>query len=682
MPFCWLFEVAFPLITRFFIVCILALLGSSLAYAQSRMPGDLSTLPGSSPQEFDLLDNTGRWVPLGTASGGTISLINALDPRSFGAKCDGTTDDTAALATWAAAITNGSVAHVVGTCTTTQPIVFPIVDHVSLTGDGFGSSKLLYTGATTNVSSVFKFGSRVASSCSINQWTFKGLSFESNTKMTGGYAVEISDLCAGLVSGISIGNQFGGTRNWWSGIHFDGGNSVKGYGMFIWGQTPTSGSGATGLTVNGDAFHQFTDPNFHGVTLVGFDIGINIAGWAGGFVLDFSDILENNTQVRISQDVIATGNNQIFFGPSTFLDKTVSGPEVDVVDAGGSQPFLTFNDTWLASSFSHGLLVEPGTSWNILMNGGFVYNIGAGSSSIDGIHNESTTGKIWVNGVRFGATGGYCVNSTVANPNIVLDNPIFPPGADSQHCGTTFNSATITPVSNFGYSNGGELSTPSVVLTGRGPQSPSSSDVAFVPLGAPGPTDENNWDVFSSISDQSLQFRALNDAFSSSSLFAEFTRGSGFSLSGASFILNVPEVVNGMVAGTVFESTNVGPDFQWRPVGGSLPTDSKNWDFLEGSSNGNLVLRALNDDFTTAVTYMLITRGTTDTLTGASVQFNTPVIAAVYLISALPACNSGLTGANAYVTNGQTSPPYLGAVSATGSTVAPVFCNGSGWVYH
>jgi hypothetical protein len=52
-----------------------------------------------------------------------------------------------------------------------------------------------------------------------------------------------------------------------------------------------------------------------------------------------------------------------------------------------------------------------------------------------------------------------------------------------------------------------------------------------------------------------------------------------------------------------------------------------------------------------------------------------------YPILSLPACNSALQGARAHVTNGQSSPSFLGAVSTTGSVVAPVFCNGSGWVY-
>ena len=50
-------------------------------------------------------------------------------------------------------------------------------------------------------------------------------------------------------------------------------------------------------------------------------------------------------------------------------------------------------------------------------------------------------------------------------------------------------------------------------------------------------------------------------------------------------------------------------------------------------------------------------------------------------ISGLATCNSGFSGNFAVVSNGITSPTYHQAVSSTGSTAQPVFCNGSAWVY-
>ena len=52
-----------------------------------------------------------------------------------------------------------------------------------------------------------------------------------------------------------------------------------------------------------------------------------------------------------------------------------------------------------------------------------------------------------------------------------------------------------------------------------------------------------------------------------------------------------------------------------------------------------------------------------------------------YTIGTLPTCNAAEEGVRLYVTNGQTSPSFMGTVFTTGAVVAPVFCNGSGWVY-
>jgi hypothetical protein len=52
-----------------------------------------------------------------------------------------------------------------------------------------------------------------------------------------------------------------------------------------------------------------------------------------------------------------------------------------------------------------------------------------------------------------------------------------------------------------------------------------------------------------------------------------------------------------------------------------------------------------------------------------------------FTISNLPSCGGSTKGARLYVTNAQTTPTFLGAAAAIGAVVAPVFCNGSSWVY-
>lgn len=74
------------------------------------------------------------------------------------------------------------------------------------------------------------------------------------------------------------------------------------------------------------------------------------------------------------------------------------------------------------------------------------------------------------------------------------------------------------------------------------------------------------------------------------------------------------------------------------------------------------------------------------TITSDGTNYQTSACTALeppgYTIATLPTCNTAAEGQKSFVTNGQTSPTFLGTVSTTGAVVAPVFCNGSGWVYY
>ena len=80
-------------------LALLALLLATAAQAQQRQPANLSTLPQSSPQEFDLLDNQGRWMPFGVGQNGAFSPYGGAgsDLRSFGCVADGVTDQGACV---------------------------------------------------------------------------------------------------------------------------------------------------------------------------------------------------------------------------------------------------------------------------------------------------------------------------------------------------------------------------------------------------------------------------------------------------------------------------------------------------------------------------------------------------------------------------------------------------------
>jgi hypothetical protein len=77
---------------------------------------------------------------------------------------------------------------------------------------------------------------------------------------------------------------------------------------------------------------------------------------------------------------------------------------------------------------------------------------------------------------------------------------------------------------------------------------------------------------------------------------------------------------------------------------------------------------------------LIIGTGTTDPGIG-NVQAGGWIGTGTTTIGGLPSCSSSLEGARYIVTNGVSSPTFGGTVSTIGSTVAPVTCNGSSWIY-
>lgn len=57
------------------------------------------------------------------------------------------------------------------------------------------------------------------------------------------------------------------------------------------------------------------------------------------------------------------------------------------------------------------------------------------------------------------------------------------------------------------------------------------------------------------------------------------------------------------------------------------------------------------------------------------------VPAKIYTIANLPSGANAVKGMRAIVSNGAAAPTFLGALGTPATTVAPVFYNGTAWVY-
>ena len=315
----------------------------------------------------------------------SATLMKAVSPTDppFNAKCDGITDDSAALQSWLNVMGTYSTAYAAdysgvipaATCAFTTSL--SISGRNAITIMGLGQNSLLkYTGASTTVTP-FTFGSTTGG-CSITSLTLKDFYLASATHMTAGAAIELDDACAVRMQNLGMqDNAGGGYGNWYVGLIVKGGNQVYLADNII------SGSLSPIIAYGDDPPHgstQLTDLRIRGGLLIGgSSAGVNLAGNVGGAAIDGVDILQNGTQLRISQDLVAIPNIQVFIGPTAFLDATTGGAgiDIDVEDAGGNNSILTISGASIASAGAQCVVFGNNAHWELNWNGGLLANCAA-----------------------------------------------------------------------------------------------------------------------------------------------------------------------------------------------------------------------------------------------------------------------------------------------------------------
>lgn len=376
--------------------------------------------------------------------------IRAVTPEDYGAKCDGSTDDSTALQNWLNALNSdlgGFIPPSPTPCTFQSALAPPVVNGLSIWGAGIGASELRYTGSNTAVTPII-FGT-TDNSCSMSGLTIHDFLVSSATLMTAGSGINLYDTCGTRMFNMSIANNAGGGYgNWFQGIGIVGGNQV-----YMTNNAFTGSS--TAVLAYGDSSVQLTDLRINGGIIIGATIGINIGGNIGGFNLDGASVLQNGTNLKISQDFVAHPNLQVFLGPLLDLDVTSGGTgrDIDIEDAGGSGSILTINGTWIASAATSCFNIASGTTWIVQWTGGNLVNCGT-----DGLTQNSTTVTVHATSVLTDFTGdgysgstGYAFNCVAVNQNVFLkDIHFFSWGASgpySANCHpqtfTSFNTPEI-----------------------------------------------------------------------------------------------------------------------------------------------------------------------------------------------------------------------------------------------
>lgn len=333
-------------------------------------------------------------IATGSTTSRTLAarFADVVNVKDFGALGDAVTDDTVAInAAYAATATAGCLYFPAGDYRHATALVFDLAKRIAFIGEGVRQTRLVYNGASTTANCV-TFGDGTTSEQGLR---IEGIGFSSNVIMTAGCGVRFRKVVRSHLTNVYFGHQ-DGNGNYYHAVWFDGFD-------FVTLDQFQARASQDGIRISGNSVKA--DLLLTGGKIASCTIGLHIAGDAGGVCVDMTDIINNGTNVRISQDIVATANRETFFGPTALIDSgdaaggvTFDGIGVDIADTDG---FVSFAGGWLASA---GALINVGSTFGgrLLVNGVTFYNAFArGVHSGNAIQIASSTAKVSVTGSRF-----------------------------------------------------------------------------------------------------------------------------------------------------------------------------------------------------------------------------------------------------------------------------------------
>ncbi|NVN09837.1 MULTISPECIES: hypothetical protein [Nguyenibacter] len=399
---------------------ILGLLGGMLITSAYAQQGTMSDKEGLG----QVLAHSRLTAPMingGTATG--LNVNRQISLLSYGAKCDGVTDDTKAINKWLANAA-GMPADVeleapAGVCVFTAPLANPggvQANHVDLHGAGPYATTFLYMGHDSQID-LLTIGDGVSPQ---KNWSLHDFRIASNTRMSAGTALHVRGMVRSAVGNIVLDGQEGNGKLW-NGVWFDEVDFIA-----TWGQSYAVGQNDA-FRINGGRLGS-ADFSLLGWKIGPTDsrivprIGVHIGGGLGGFVCGpGTDIIGNGTNVLIDNALVRVTNRELFFASGCFIDSSASGAGVEVNDTQGNAGdlYISFAGSWIASSATSNLQLDKAVRGHLVFSGGTIFNARG-----DGVHDVSMMRQTY-SGTQFrqngrGGTGGYGFNALSSASEIML----------------------------------------------------------------------------------------------------------------------------------------------------------------------------------------------------------------------------------------------------------------------
>lgn len=332
---------------------------------------------------------------------------DVINGRDYGMKCDGVTNDDAAMtAAFADIKPFTQLVLPPGRCLFSTPKVLPTVSNASLVGAGVGQTWLVYTGPAGGTSDLITLGDGTTS---LSGWLIKGFSGLANNAQSGGAFLHLKRMQNGnMMTQVSAPS-----RNLYNGVWLDNVN------VFYYTDFNISVQNA-GLMMNGSATSDEGSDIFLDNGSITFShIAYWVGGGMGGVYYGKTLAYGNGTSYQIDNGLAARLNREFFFSESAVSD----GP----IDYG-----LYINDTLTSNApivmngaiGSAGVLNASGKGVNIYVkswpNGRIT--IGPGQSynaTHDNLLVDDASTIISIDPARhIFNNGGYGINATVPTTNI------------------------------------------------------------------------------------------------------------------------------------------------------------------------------------------------------------------------------------------------------------------------
>lgn len=329
------------------------------------------------------------------------------------AKCDGSTDDTAAIqASITSATTNHQVAGFpAGTCLFSSTITAVPANNWGIVGSGPGTTTFKYTGGTTNAN-LFTLGSLANPSTGVVLASFRVVS---STTLTAGDAIYIGRFQESVVENVYADDQFGSPgKNLWNGFDFDSINHVILDHAMAYAQNDC----LRAFSAAGTFVDLYVDNyRFGGGT--GCTVGVHAGGGVGGLYLGHGSALLNGTNTLIDNGLsTATNVQQVRLEEASLMDTaTNDGVKINQSVSGGNYQF-TF-DGWISASGKNGIEVVSCPGCKINISGHPIQFNGVTGPPGDGIRLSDATANYTIGGAIYNNSfnGINCTSSIVVHVN-------------------------------------------------------------------------------------------------------------------------------------------------------------------------------------------------------------------------------------------------------------------------